>query len=371
MFKHTLVTLLLIFCIGKVESQSSPVIAWIVNDAELWVYDGTDPRQIVAGVIQGAALSPDRRHIAYITPHGLAIVDTTNGTPVTQLPAENNRLFSQPVWASNEAVLFNTFVLSQGPPGRENLYDIQRLSLDGTVVEMLPPGEGGVLSISPDRQLLAITQPGVYGEASGSIQLVDPYSLEPVAAVFTFAAVASGSEFPWLPDITWHNDTIAVAIPPPDLLYLSDDPPPTQICHLSPVESHCTDIIMSYPLTVVWNADLSRIAFVRGSLTERQIFYGPPDNLQSLPPTQSWPQPIIWLDDNTLLYREALSDDFFVVKNGEVQPSPALIDIQALDEGRFAIARGDYGEVMVGLQTEPEFVLLMTYTDSFVYFAER
>ncbi len=38
---------------------------------------------------------------------------------------------------------------------------------------LLPPSEGGTFNLSPDRQHIAIIQPGTYNQTDGKISLVD------------------------------------------------------------------------------------------------------------------------------------------------------------------------------------------------------
>ncbi len=356
-------------------AQDQIALAWIRNDAELWVFNGDTAQIIATDTIQGAALSPDHAHIAYNTDAGLNIVNTQTGTIVTQLTAELNQHFSRPVWVDNQVVVFNTFLLSEGPPGRENLYDIQRLTLDGTHTEMRPPGQGGELTISSDHRLLAIARPGEYGEADkpGVVQLLDAQTAVPVNEAFSFEAVATGSEFRWVPQITWYQDTIAFAIPHPDLLYSQQDQPPTRVCQVSVDDTSCIELVMSYPVAPVWNDNLSQIAFVRGDATQRQIVFGPLDNLQSLPSTERWPEPVIWLDDNSLLYREVMggAPGYFIATEDDIQPWRPVIAIQPLEGGRFALASGDFSQATIEIYAKGEFTSIITHEESFVRFATR
>ncbi|NDJ84686.1 MAG: hypothetical protein GYB66_02265 [Chloroflexi bacterium] len=340
----------LIFCGMLLTSTGTPgraqdnpfadiVVVWLV-DGTLWSgqVDG-EAQQIAGPDVLAVSRSPDGRYVAYITAgldrlaHDitdaeLVVLDLSTGEQVTSIGSESLSAgnledylvleFSTPAWAANEAVLFNTQVLVEGPPGIVNRYDIQRLGLDGAVNELVPAGDGGVLIPNPSHQLMAVVQPGIYSDptAPGSVRFFNSQSGEFLPPAYSFDAVATGSEVPWLPRITWHHSQpqIGFAIPDPDLLYTPEAAPETKICRMSvETEANCQQLAVGYPAQPVWNMDLTRLVFTRtdaAAPNSRQVVVASPDStvLTESPVLDTWPEPDLWLNDTHALFRTSLGE---------------------------------------------------------------
>jgi len=105
-------------------------------------------------------------------------------------------------------VLFNTRGVFEGP-GLAKSDDLLALEADsGELIPLLPPGEGGDFTLSPDGSHLAIVRPD-----SISFARADGTDLRP--EVLTFSLVQTFSEYFFYPRPTWApaGDSILVAIP--------------------------------------------------------------------------------------------------------------------------------------------------------------
>jgi hypothetical protein len=390
--------------------EASPVAAWIFN-GQLWVSDASgDAALLDDGYVLQATLSPNQGYIASIVNRGtsqadiLVVIDLTTGESVLQLESEtlpitteNERLgFSQLIWIDDSTIWFNTIGLFDGPPGFANRYDIYQVDLDGNLTEQFAVGAGGAMILSPDREKVAITRAGDYNNPNqlSMLQILDTRTGEGLSEVFEFSAVATGSEIMWSPSIQWHADStrIAFAIPKPDLIYATDSLSPTQVCTL-PVEGSvsCSDEQMSYPAQPVWNDDLTRIAFVRQLLNaenfnSREIIFGEYSvegitNLVILPPDEDLPQPLLWLDDNTLLFQTTFSpppnlySTSFDAKSAQIWQAngQTVLNLQRLNATTFLISTGNYETIIVGIYDleQNAFDERGTFTGGFISFVER
>lgn len=362
--------LLLLLCgallVVPVIAQDDPpaVFAWLLN-GELWLADETHAEQPLAlNTILHASLSPDRTMLAYVTtgtypPPELIIMDVRDNTLVQHLsstiflaPEGATIEFSAPVWVGNAAVLFNTVEVYGGLSGAHNRYDLQRLAVqDGSWTELLPAGEGGDMVPSPDDQWLAIRQAGRYGppNEAGFVQIINAQTGDPLTERYTFPAVATASEIVWLPSVHWNtaSDEVLWAIPDPDAVYLLDDAPPAQLCRLRlGAEMTCSALSIAYPADVVVNPDLTQVAYRH----QRQLLWGPLDGERQLIEVDGLP--IVWLDDATLIYQRYTDGAGLYRADTHTRWEPTgqpVINMQALEDGRWLLAVGDYVTLTVGL----------------------
>ncbi len=385
-----------------------PVAAWIFN-GQLWVSnDNGDTRLLDEGYVLQATLSPNQSLIAAIVNQeinqtdSIEVIDIATGDTLLTFGSEtlatsNERLgFSRPIWVNDSAIWFNTIELFEGPPGFENRYDIYQLDLDGSITEQFGVGTGGTMMLSPDRKKIAISRAGEYQNQyqPSVIQIFEIATQNNLSDPFEFPAVATGSEISWSPAIQWNNESsmIAFAIPTPDLIYAQADLPITQICLLSiDAASICSDEQMGYPAQPVWNTDLTRVAYQQQILSSenfnsRAIVFGEYDemgtaNLVILDPIDNLPQPILWLDDGTLLFQETFTPPPNLYSVGlqdqEIQgwqPNGQIIlNFQQLNETTLLLATGDYANTTISIYDLQQDTLhdLGTFADGFIDFVEH
>ncbi|MCB9437999.1 MAG: hypothetical protein H6673_13565 [Anaerolineales bacterium] len=386
--------LLLILCgvlfVAPVMAQDDPstIFAWLLN-GELWIADETHAEQPLAlNTILHASLSPDRTMLAYVTagtypPPELIIMDVRDNTLVQHLsstifasPEGVTIEFSAPVWGGNEAVLFNTVEVYGGLSGAHNRYDVQRLDVqDGSWTELLPAGEGGDMVPSPDDQWVAIRQAGRYGppNEAGFVQIISAATGDPLTERFMFPAVATASEIVWLPSVHWDaaSNELLWAIPDPDAVYLLDDAPPAQLCRFKlGSDMTCSALAIAYPADVVVNPDLTQVAY----LYQRQLLWGPLDGERQSIEVDGLP--IAWLDDATLIYQRYTEGaglyraDTHTLWEPTGQP---VINMQALEDGRWLLAVGNYTALTIGLfdPANTTFNAITALSGGYPIFAER
>lgn len=385
-----------------------PIAAWIFN-GQLWVSnDNGDTRLLDEGYVLQATLSPDQRLIAAIVNQEadqtdfIDIIDIETGDTLLTLgsealAADDERLgFSRPFWVNDSAIWFNTIELFEGPPGFENRYDIYQLDLDGNLTEQFEVSTGGAMILSPDREKVAISRAGEYQNQNhpSIIQIFETATRNSLSNPFEFPAVATGSEIAWSPAIQWNNESsmIAFAVPTPDLIYALEDLPVAQICLLS-IDSTgiCSDELMGYPAQPVWNTDLTRIAYERQILSSedfnsREIIFGEYDeagtaNLITLEPIDNLPQPILWLDDDTLLFQETFTPPpnlySVTLQSQEIQEwqpnGRTILNFQQLNETTLLLSTGDYANTTISIYDLQQDTLydLGTFSDGFIDFVER
>ncbi len=407
LFRHALVVIVTI----SLMLVNSPVIAqqtltytvaWIFN-GQLWVSINSESAEMLVETdVVWAALSPQQHHIAYVRDSGLAssaelvilnlaerkeVVALDSNALSADLPPDQIPTFSVPVWIDEATLVFNTLVKFPGPPGVASRDDLQRLDLDGTLTELASPGTAGAITISPNRHYLAVTAPG--SESDGFVQILEAINGQPVTLPFSFASVLTGSEIHWTPRITWKYDSsmIGFAIPDPELLYadLGHDLPPTQVCTLTiDDERVCTEVLMAYPAQPIWDDDLSYIAYAQPDSQNanlRQLVFGRLAREQHQLVWGHWLEPVLWLDDDTLLFQELGGDapGLYMVRlnGGAVEPwmpdGRQVRNMQIIMPDILVLATGDHAEVTVGLyETRQEiFTPIASLNNGHVLFSQR
>jgi hypothetical protein len=211
--------------------------AW-VDGGNLYVWRTGEgiPRRIASGAVIRPILSPDGAYVAFTRgPQGrpislwIAELDGSVGHEVagTSLLAEGIdtaeylRQINQVAWLDAQTVLFNTQImpLVSGPGGKaDDLWRVDAITRE--TERLLPDGQGGDFTISPDGQLVALVTPGFYSESPGHIRLITPQG-DSVADLMAFDAVATASEYAFYPRLHWLEDSAALltAIPDPDQVY--------------------------------------------------------------------------------------------------------------------------------------------------------
>jgi hypothetical protein len=149
-------------------------------------------------------------------------------------PHGGTREIARVAWLNAQTLLWNT-AMAYPFAGFKN-DDLWRTDLaTGETAQLLPDGQGGDFTISPDGSLIALVTPGWYGQEQGVVRLIDPQR-QPVGIPFEFEAVSTASEYAFYPAVYWLPDSSAlrVAIPHPDLIYGPSDGaiPPTALWEL-------------------------------------------------------------------------------------------------------------------------------------------
>jgi hypothetical protein len=197
-------------------------------------------------------IAPDGEHIAYTrgangAAETLWVVDIA-GTAEQQLVGERPRGYipgamqiGDVVWLDGQILYFNTF--RQAVPAFIAQDDLYRANIrTREVALLLNPGQGGRIYPAPDRQSIAVVSAGTYGQQDGRIAVIDPLRQTDDRNLLYYVGVASGSERPFYPALSWLADSSAVlvAIPDKDLLYSETDEagnvPPTTLWRL-PVDN--------------------------------------------------------------------------------------------------------------------------------------
>ncbi len=239
------------------------VVTWVESgNLMIWRSGEEFPRRIASGAVVRPVLSPDGAYIAFtrgpqgstlalwaadaegiaerelIGPDALAVdVDT----------AQYTRQIGQIGWLDDHTVLFNTVLVPQLPgPGGGKADDLWRADvLTGEATRLLPDGQGGDFTISPDGSLIALTTPGIYGAEQGRIRLTDAQG-QAMTDLLRFDAVSTASEYAFYPGMHWLPDSQALltAIPDPDLVYpaAQGQPPRTVALWRLNVEGSATPI---------------------------------------------------------------------------------------------------------------------------------
>ncbi len=189
-------------------------------DGDLWAYDGATHRRLTEdGRSFDPSLSPDGRRLLFRRPRGngafydLGVLDLATGEQrqldLSVLPATDvdgtdlpHRPF-QPVWEpAGRAILFNTAVdySAVGPGGLVSWDDLWSADAQTGQVRNLFPGESppASFSLSPDGRQVLISRP----------TRIELRSLDGGAGrtLLEFPAVATYSEYSWLPEPHWLPD---------------------------------------------------------------------------------------------------------------------------------------------------------------------
>jgi len=208
-------------------------LAWASGgDLWLWRTGEAAPRRVASGGVIRPFIAPGGQRVAYTRgangqAQTLWVVDS-DGLAEQQLIGLNNPRGYDPdtmrlgdvAWWDEAVLYFNTLAL-QGPglSARSDLYRANARTREAA--QILPPGQGGRFTFSPDQQQIAVVSSGRYNVGDGRISLADPLGQRDPRILLYFKGIASGSHSPHSPQVAWSRDsaTLYVAIPPPDLLY--------------------------------------------------------------------------------------------------------------------------------------------------------
>ncbi|MBN1681661.1 MAG: PD40 domain-containing protein [Anaerolineae bacterium] len=225
--------------------------AWIDNGSLItWRSDDPVPRLIAENNVEALVMSPEGARVAFLRrsddgPDYLWI-SALDGSDSRQLVSfdplpslSESRRPLDIVWARSgvptrrsDTLYFNTLI-GEGI-GIKPADDLWQVTLAGDVTRLLPDGDGGAITPSPDGRWLALSaagdysQPGEPAKQPGTLAFFDTQTQTRTRArttVLEFPAVATGSEQRWHAQPVWLPDSsgVIVAIPPADLLYGGDE----------------------------------------------------------------------------------------------------------------------------------------------------
>ncbi len=222
--------------------DSSLILVWVAEDNLFsWRNGDTEPTQIVSGGILQPFIAPHAAHIAFTRaedgpPITLWLVNA-DGSDARQLVDSNSLALTEGIfpyinqvaWLNTHTLIFNT-ALDLAPYNDLRLLDINT----GEIQLLLPPGEGGAFTISPDGQWIAVAYHGSYGSQDGRVRLITSDGSRQFD-LLTFAGVSTGSEYRFYPQILWEADSTAlrIALPNPDLIYDEAAAPLTTLWRLT------------------------------------------------------------------------------------------------------------------------------------------
>ncbi len=215
-----------------------PVVAW-AEGGDLFTWRAADPlpRRIASGGVIRPLIAPDGDWVAYLRgpggdPRTLWISDTPGANERQLLDSADlgddgpARRINQVTWTADGTALYLNTLTGVGidTAPADDLWRVDAGT--GATERLLPDGQGGQVTLSPDGTRLALAsagdyaQPGESGGTPGVIAFYDPATGTRTTA-FEFPAVATGSERRWYPALRWSPDGTGVytAIPPADLVY--------------------------------------------------------------------------------------------------------------------------------------------------------
>lgn len=277
MMPYPLLALLLIviglFAPQPAQTADKLMLVWVENgDLYAWKEGDSSAAQVVSGGVFTPHISPDGAHIAFTRgdgdpPISLWLVNADGND--AHIIADWERLSlsgsDQPYvgdvgWVDANTLFLNTFL--------DNMVydDLRRLDITtGEIRLVLPPGEGGRFTISPDGKYTAVRYRGTYGNDDGRIRVLDAEGIvqgEP----FAFVGVSTGSEIRFYPAIFWESDSSAfrVAIPDPDLLYNEAAVPPTVLWRITTAgeAAQIGSVQSSFFGLPAWSADGTALTYM-------------------------------------------------------------------------------------------------------------
>lgn len=272
---------------STIQAQENPrlTVAWIENgDVFVWQTGDTAPtRYTSGGTFQQPVISSDGQYIAFSSylPNSLWVVTPTDPNPTEIVPnkalapsnPENIHIGSLERGASG-TFYFHTYL----PVSRNNLQSADLWIADAaakTYRQILPSGQAGSFSTSPDGQHIAILQPGTFNTADATISLIDPQG-DNRLDVLSFPAVSTAADYNFYPQINWlaRGSSLNVATPDKDLVY-HDDTALTTLWQINAdgTKTQRGTVQASFFGLPQWSSDGKYLAYLRhkGDITTNQF----------------------------------------------------------------------------------------------------
>jgi hypothetical protein len=249
----------------------------------VWQQGETLPRRVASGGVVRPYIAPDGQQVAFTrgpngAPDSLWIVDI-NGTAEQKLVGdgaprryrEGQMQIGDVVWYDDTILYLNT--LTQATPAFKPTNELYRANTRTREVPLLlNPGEGGRISISPDKQAIAVVYHGTYGRQDGRIRVIDPLAQTDPKDLLYFIGVATGSHLAFYPEVYWLPDSSAVlvALPDADLIYsdtaAADEVPLTRLWRLPLATPSDRELIGSVRASFFglprWSSDTSQMTYL-------------------------------------------------------------------------------------------------------------
>ncbi|KAB2864534.1 MAG: hypothetical protein F9K46_04615 [Anaerolineae bacterium] len=367
--------------VAQSEDENLPPVAWLELNQEgstLRLFQSETGVSIVSNEdIRCAAFSPQQTHIAYLTSNALAVMRLSDHATIINMLVDgltrpDLHLFiggrACPIWLDETSLVFSTvdFAEPYGMPA----YNLFHLAINtAELTEVLAFGKSGAIAPSPNRQYLVILKPGEYSDPDrpGEITVIDSTTFQPVNDGFEFPAVATAAEYLWVPTIFWKADStgFVFGLPDQDLVYSIEQTSPSSICYMTPDDqpTRCQEYAFEFWGMPIFNDQLTRVAYAQrsgsGVNEGSHLVYGEfslesPQELSEIAFSTTSGMPILWLDEDNLLFKEYALPDLNVVNltTGKVKLWPdessevkqPIVALQPLKDGLYVLAVGDYRE---------------------------
>ncbi|MEP7285612.1 MAG: hypothetical protein ABI947_07590 [Chloroflexota bacterium] len=227
-------------------AQSPPLVVTYLDGDSLFVWQPrTEPRILAkGGFLAHPLIAPDASRVIFLRDDVLWIA-SLNPTekPATMLvkpetlDSDLSRRVLEMVWLDTRTVIFNTYRYMPKLLVQQQIADdLWQVDVETDSVSRLREDrQGGAFSISPDGQHIALVRPGDYASNQpGSIDVVDKQAKTPVR-LLDYPFVTTGASTQFYPQVEWASDSQAlyVAIPDPNLVYKTENVPPTVLWQLS------------------------------------------------------------------------------------------------------------------------------------------
>lgn len=272
------------------EDHNQLVVTWLEgNNVMVWhngdnAPTGHEVPENVASNVRQLLLSSDGQYVALNAayPGSLWLATPTDSNLIELVPNQallttddpKNTRIGNLQRGENATFFFNT----SNQPSHYSFQNNDLWSVDAvsrTFQLLLPPSEGGLFDLSPDRQHIAIIQSGTYNQTEGKISLVD-HSGQSRQDILNFPAVSTASDYDFYPQVFWQPDSTAfnVAIPDKDLIY-HDDTALTALWHIGTdgTKTQQGSLQGTFFGLPVWSDDGKYLAYLRrkGDITTNQF----------------------------------------------------------------------------------------------------
>ena len=338
--KTTAVISLLFMLASVAFTQSGEVItAWTADGTLNYGYEGARaPIVLATGDIIAPYLSPDGETVAYTAGSGglpSSLWAVREGEEAQQLVMSEqigDATIAEVAWANSDTLFLNTTVI-QAPFGANPRNDLYRVDVNTAKLStMLAAGNGGAFSISPDRQHIALVNPGGFDQlgvvvTDGTIRIVDLEGGD--VATMAFEPIQTGSHGLYYPEVTWLPDgeSLYTVIPPGTLYYDSTQPEINTMAvwqlDLDGSTAQIGEIPFGYTSVPVWSSSREQLMYAVSppSATIGTVVYIAQPN---------GTEPEIVIEGQTTFFRWSQHGERFVSGNGITLAIGDMTDPQRL-----------------------------------------
>jgi dipeptidyl aminopeptidase/acylaminoacyl peptidase len=218
------------------------------NTLNVWRERDFAPRKLAdlaagtANVSVSPLISPRGVWVIFRREDALWIANLTGSNPAPRalvkpevLNVDKSQAVLNAAWLDDNTIIFNTFRFSpKSMVKQQPANDLWRVDVtSGKVSPLLPNGQGGAFTISPDGKHIAVIHPGDFAaQTPGTISLIDSEGQNRVK-LLEYPFVNTGASIDFYPQPQWiDSNRLVVAIPDPNLVYATTDLPPTALWEL-------------------------------------------------------------------------------------------------------------------------------------------